>query len=150
MDLGLTAAEAEVYTCLVRTGVRTGYRVAKALGKPAANVYQALRSLRAKGAIVVDEGETQQCRAVAPAELLDRLEREFRATRRRAADAFSRLPVPAPDDRQRRAAVSTFPNTYSGIPHEETFDELRDDHGCALLTTMGLADGEALVVEFEG
>jgi len=60
------------------------------------------------------------------------------------------LPVPAPDNRLRRAAVSTFPDTYSGIPHQETFDELRDVHGCILSTTMGLADGEAQILEFEG
>jgi hypothetical protein len=58
------------------------------------------------------------------------------------------LPVPAPDDRERRAAVSIFHGTYNGIPHEETFDELRDDHDCAVLTTVGLADGEALTLEF--
>jgi len=60
------------------------------------------------------------------------------------------LPIPPPDARERRAAVSTFPDTYSGIPHQETFDELRDLHGCTLSTTMGLADGAARVLEFEG
>jgi beta-lactamase superfamily II metal-dependent hydrolase len=60
------------------------------------------------------------------------------------------LPIPAPDDRERQAAVSTFPDTYNGIPHIETFDELRDAHGCTLSTTMGLADGAAQILEFEG
>ena len=60
------------------------------------------------------------------------------------------LPVPAPDDRERRASVSTFPDTYSGIPHQETFDELRDLHGCELSTTIGLADGAARVLGVRG
>jgi len=60
------------------------------------------------------------------------------------------LPVPAPDGRQRRAAVSTYPDTSSGIPHTDTFDELRDMHGCSLFSTEGIADGAALKIEFEG
>lgn len=67
------------------------------------------------------------------------------------ADLLARiLPVPSPDNRERRAAVSTFPDTYSGIPHTETFDELEHVNCCELLTTQGLADGAALKIEFEG
>jgi beta-lactamase superfamily II metal-dependent hydrolase len=61
------------------------------------------------------------------------------------------LPVPKPDDgKERRAAVSTFEDTYSGIPHEETFDELENVHGCKVHKTLGLADGAPLKIEFEG
>jgi hypothetical protein len=60
------------------------------------------------------------------------------------------LPSAVSDGRQRRAGVSTYPDTYGGIPHDETFGELQEKHGCEILTTQGLADGEALTIEFEG
>jgi beta-lactamase superfamily II metal-dependent hydrolase len=53
------------------------------------------------------------------------------------------------DGRQRRAAVSTFEDTYSGIPHQQTLDELEHEHGCIIYKTLGLKDGEALKIEFE-
>lgn len=54
-DVGFTGLEASVYLVLLREPCSTGYRVAQLIGKPAANVYMALDSLRAKGAILVDE-----------------------------------------------------------------------------------------------
>ncbi len=60
------------------------------------------------------------------------------------------LPLPVPGGRERRVAVSTFPDTYSGIPHNPTLDELANVRGCTLLTTQGLPDGAALEIEFEG
>lgn len=98
-DLGLTPLEAEIYGHLAAGAVDTGYGIAKALGKPRANVYQALRTLQLKGAVIADDGETQQCRAVPPSELLDRLEREFGERRSRAEEELSRLPDPGTDAR---------------------------------------------------
>ena len=62
--MGLNALEAEVYAQLLKESPLTGYGVAKALGKPAANVYKAIDTLADKGAVIVDEGGTRQCRAV--------------------------------------------------------------------------------------
>jgi len=76
--LGLTALEATIYLHLARSPRRTGYRVAHALGKPTANVYAALESLRKKGAIVVEPGESRVFRAL-PADTLQRvLEEKFK------------------------------------------------------------------------
>ncbi len=60
------------------------------------------------------------------------------------------LPVPSPDGRPRHAAVSTYPETYSGIPHDETLEELRHAHGCSVHSTLGLADGASITIELKG
>ncbi len=99
VNMGLTPLEAEIYTHLARGPVSTGYGIAKAIGKPTANVYKAVRTLQMKGAIMVDGGETQLCRAIPPQELLDRLDRQFQGHRDRATEVLARLPAPAPDAR---------------------------------------------------
>jgi predicted transcriptional regulator len=52
--IGLSGAEAEVYVALLSEPGASGYRVAQLVGKPAANTYKALDSLRVKGAAVAD------------------------------------------------------------------------------------------------
>jgi sugar-specific transcriptional regulator TrmB len=98
-ELGLTGLEAEAYSWLLTASPATGYGVAKGLGKPTANTYKALESLREKGAVVTDDAETRSFRAVPPAELLAALERRFLEQRQRAADALSRLGAPEADER---------------------------------------------------
>jgi sugar-specific transcriptional regulator TrmB len=97
--LGLNAMEAEIYADLLQRSPVTGYGVAKALGKPAANVYKALETLEGKGAVVVDDGKRKHYRAVPIAEFLRRLEREFDRHRRDAKAALARFPEPAEDTR---------------------------------------------------
>jgi sugar-specific transcriptional regulator TrmB len=97
--LGFTSLEAEVYTWLLEESPVTGYRIAQALGKPAPNVYKALESLEAKGAVMVDEGKARQCRPVPPEELLNHLERRFRSHRREAEELLARIHAPKHDDR---------------------------------------------------
>lgn len=99
VDLGFTGLEAEVYTALAQHPPMTGYRVAQVLGKPAANVYKAIESLQAKGAVIVDEGASRVCHAVPAAELLGLLERGFRASRERAFAALAELESVPADDR---------------------------------------------------
>lgn len=99
VDLGFTALEAEVYALLVKESPATGYRVAQALGKAAANVYKAIESLERKGAVMVDDGATRLCRPVPIDELLTRLERNFHSSRRRAARAVAAIGGDEPDDR---------------------------------------------------
>jgi predicted transcriptional regulator len=76
-QLGFSDIEARVYLALLRESPQTGYRIARAIGKAAANTYQALESLAHKGAIIVEQGDARQCRAVPPAEVIERLRREF-------------------------------------------------------------------------
>jgi len=99
VNLGFTSLEAEVYAFLVQEAGVTGYRVAQAIGKPAANTYKALESLERKGAVLVDEGETRVFRAVPVDELLAGLKRQFEARHDRAADVLARLAPPPTDDR---------------------------------------------------
>lgn len=86
--LGLNTLEAEIYSSLLSRSPGTGYGVAKALGKPASNVYKALEALESKGAVVVDDSENRHYRAVPAAEFLCALEREFDRYRTRAAKAL--------------------------------------------------------------
>jgi sugar-specific transcriptional regulator TrmB len=97
--LGFTRLEAEVYTLLLRESPVTGYRVAQALGKPAANVYKAIESLENKGAVLVDDGESRMCRALPAEELLRQMERGFQERKNQAARALAELRHSGEDDR---------------------------------------------------
>jgi sugar-specific transcriptional regulator TrmB len=99
VQLGLTRLEACIYTFLLRESPATGYRVAKALGKPAANVYKAMETLEGKGAIEVDRGHTKVCRPVPVAELIHLLESRFKRQRDQAFASLRRLPGPSRDTR---------------------------------------------------
>jgi len=90
-QLGLTDLEARIYVHLLGTNASTGYAIAKALTKPAANVYKAIATLELKGAIYVEEGRNRQCTAVPANELLDAMERAFRANKKKAAERLSQI-----------------------------------------------------------
>jgi beta-lactamase superfamily II metal-dependent hydrolase len=57
------------------------------------------------------------------------------------------LPKPAADNKKRKACVSTWTDTYPGIPHEETNDRLKTR--CTFLTTLDDTDALFYDVEFE-
>lgn len=97
VDLGLTALEAEVYCFLVENSPATGYKIAKAIGKPTANTYKTIQALQAKGFIFIEDGTNRLCRAQPVKEFLDGLEKRFKQTRRKAENEFSKM-KPAPDD----------------------------------------------------
>ena len=99
VDLGFNGLEAEVYAFLLREAPATGYRVARAIGKPAANTYKAIEALVEKGAALVDEGESRRYRAVRPEELLSRLERSFHEKSSRALAALRKVNRESVDDR---------------------------------------------------
>jgi len=96
--LGFTDTEAAVYCELLRASPSTGYRLAQAIGKAAANTYQALAMLSQKGAVLVDEGDARAYRAVPPGELLAALGRGFEARRAEAQTALEALYAPPVDD----------------------------------------------------
>lgn len=95
--LGFTALEAEIYVRLLAESPVTGYRIAQSLRKPAPNVYKALESLEAKGAVMVEDGRGRLCRPVPPEELLAHLERRFQEDRRRAALVLKQAASPTRD-----------------------------------------------------
>jgi len=95
--LGFTGLEAEIYTFLLQESPATGYRVAQALAKPVAGVYKGLTSLAEKGAVLVDEGASRQCRAVPAEELLSSLARQFASRCAGASAALMELRA-APED----------------------------------------------------
>lgn len=99
MEMGLTELEARVYVFLLRESPATGYRVAKGTGGSFSTIYRTLASLEARGAIVVEKGESRLSRAVAMEEFLDQLEARFRERRRRAVAAAERLPRAPTDTR---------------------------------------------------
>lgn len=98
-ELGFTGLEAEVYTFLLQESPATGYRVAQAIGKPAANTYKALEGLAAKGAVALTEGASRQYRAAPWEELLAQIARRQSTSRERAAAALARLPRGGQDDK---------------------------------------------------
>lgn len=99
VPFGFTGFESEIYTFLLRESPATGYRVAQALGKAAANTYKAIESLQQKGAVLVEEGSSRLCRAVPSDELLSRLTRDFEWRRAEAELMLARLDSSAEDDR---------------------------------------------------
>jgi len=77
-EVGFSGLEAEVYLALLREPCATGYRVAQLVGKPVANSYKALDSLRVKGAVVADESAGTRTYAALPVrEYLDGMRRNL-------------------------------------------------------------------------
>lgn len=77
-EVGLSGLESEVYLALLQQqGGVTAYRVGKILGKATANVYSAIESLAAKGAVIIEDGTPRSCFAVAPEIFLAQLESRF-------------------------------------------------------------------------
>jgi len=99
LDLGFTEIEARVYGFLVEESPATGYRIAHAIGKQPANTYKAIAALEARGAVIVEQGDTKQCRAVPPPELLDNLEQQFRRSRSQAGERLAALSRRSTDPR---------------------------------------------------
>lgn len=99
IGLGFTRLEAEVYIHLVQNPPQTGYKVAKALGRPNSNTYRAIATLEAKGALLVTEGETRMIRAVPVDELLDQITARFHRRREMASRHLATLRERIFDDR---------------------------------------------------
>ncbi len=98
-DLGFTHLEAEIYAFLLQESPATGYRIAQAIGKPAANTYKAIQTLEQKGAVIVEDGTSRMCRAISSEELLSQLSRDFESKRTTAMASLSRLGHATTDER---------------------------------------------------
>jgi len=90
-SLGLGHIEALSYAYLAGSPSSTGYRVARGIGKPTANVYRALEALERKGLVVHDRGTPPAYRALPPDDMLALLEREFMERKALAARELADL-----------------------------------------------------------
>lgn len=97
--LGFTETEALLYCELVRSGPASGYRLAKAVGKARANVYQALSQLTQSGAVLIDDSQVQTFRATDPGELMRAMAESYRGHAEAAQAGLQALAAPATDDR---------------------------------------------------
>jgi sugar-specific transcriptional regulator TrmB len=95
VGFGFTALESEIYAFLLQEHPATGYRVAQAIGKPAANVYKGLEALERKAAVLVDGTNSKEYRPVAPDRLFSRLEKEFLVNKSSATKILSSLGKPS-------------------------------------------------------
>ncbi|MFT7776197.1 TrmB family transcriptional regulator [Roseateles sp.] len=99
LPFGFTELESRVYCALLSQSPATGYKLARAVGKAAANTYQALAVLVQKGAVIGDESEPRSFRPVPPAELFSRLRHSFDEQAQVAEQRLSALFAPSPEDR---------------------------------------------------
>lgn len=99
-EMGFTALEAEVYVHLLTGGSQTGYATAKAINKPAANVYKALDSLSAKGAVEYSLSNKKVCSALDWKLLLQRRKRAFEQSIDDLEMSFATLQQPESKDEQ--------------------------------------------------
>jgi len=104
VPLGFTELESSAYLFLLRESPATGYRVAQGIGRPVANTYKAIESLRDKGAVVVESTEGKLIRAVPAKELLRRIESDFDRRHKRASQTLSSVVRPHDDDAVYRLA----------------------------------------------
>lgn len=99
VQIGFTQLEAEIYVYLLQHSPATGYKIANGIGRSFPNTYKAIANLRAKGAILVDEGSSKLSRAIPVDELLDQMQSRFLEQRARAQEAVDRLPKSSGDSR---------------------------------------------------
>jgi sugar-specific transcriptional regulator TrmB len=95
--LGFSTYEARTYVGLLLAGGGTGYRISNGTGVPQPKVYETLHRLVERGAAVQINDRPARYVAVAPQELLSRLERDFRRRLERARSSLDFLPVRADD-----------------------------------------------------
>lgn len=99
VSLGLTELESEIYMFLVENSPATGYRIAAGINKPAANTYQALRSMLGKGIVILEDSTPRAYRAVPTELLLERMEKRFSKMKSQAAAELAKLKPAAEDEK---------------------------------------------------
>jgi sugar-specific transcriptional regulator TrmB len=101
MGFGFTEMESRLYCELLRSGPASGYRLAQRIGKAAANVYQALKTLGHKGAITHSDGlgEATTYSPTPPNELLAMLRQTFEARQEAARTSLDEIRATSTDER---------------------------------------------------
>ncbi|MGH7611628.1 MAG: TrmB family transcriptional regulator [Candidatus Dormibacteria bacterium] len=90
--LGFSTYEARTYVGLLLGEGSTGYRISNQTGVPQPKVYETLRRLVERGAAAQTQSRPARYAAVPPADLLARLERDFRRRLERARTGLEGLP----------------------------------------------------------
>lgn len=75
--LGFSQYEAKVYVALLRGGPQNGNELSIAAGVPSSKIYETLRKLAARGAVITYPSATVRYAATPPAELLARYRDEY-------------------------------------------------------------------------
>lgn len=102
-EIGFTGLEAEIYLALLENSPATGYSIARVIGKPVANTYNALESLYKRGVIVSDESGKNRLYSPLPInDYLDQLERDFKVKRKKIEQVL-----------KKRKTARTFTGIYS-------------------------------------
>lgn len=99
-EMGFTALEAEIYLFLITSGSQTGYAIAKGINKPTANVYKAIESLSAKGAIEYSVADKKKCSATHWQQLLKRRQKQFSQTLASLEENLTSLQLKQTNDEQ--------------------------------------------------
>jgi HTH-type transcriptional regulator, sugar sensing transcriptional regulator len=95
--LGFSHYEGRAYVGLLTRGEQTGYALANATGVPQPKIYETLRRLLERGAVIQTSERPARYVAVSSETLLGTLEQEFLQRLRLARDELARLPAPAPE-----------------------------------------------------
>src|SRR5919201_1740747 len=96
--LGFSQYEGRAYVGLLMHGEQTGYALANATGVPQPKIYETLRRLLERGALVQVSQRPARYRAVASDALLAAYERDVLERVQRARDELARLPRGPLDD----------------------------------------------------
>jgi HTH-type transcriptional regulator, sugar sensing transcriptional regulator len=91
--LGFSQYEGRAYVGLLIRGEQTGYALANATGVPQPKIYETLRRLLDRGAIVQTNDRPARYRAVPPETLLSTFEHDFLQRLQHARDELARLPT---------------------------------------------------------
>jgi predicted transcriptional regulator len=99
-ELGFSQYEAQAFVSLLQRSPVTGYELAKVSGIPRANIYNVLRKLEERGAVVrMDSGEGTRYAPVAPEELIHGLRSHLQSSLEEAQDALCQLSATAEPER---------------------------------------------------
>jgi HTH-type transcriptional regulator, sugar sensing transcriptional regulator len=102
VQLGFSTYEARTYVGLLGTGTATGYAVANVTGVPQPKVYETLRRLADRGAVVQISGQPARWSAVPPDTLLEKLDREFTGRLDAARAGLAELAAGSPTEGEPR------------------------------------------------
>lgn len=92
VNIGFSQVEANVYLALLKESPLTGYKIASIISKSRSNVYQALKSLEQKGAVVkLQGGRNMSYKAVSVERVLQAKERKFQNMKSEVIEAFKNL-----------------------------------------------------------